>query len=318
MNTSLRILLRRLLYGIGAPRCFGSLRARLVGPFGRAVLAKSVNGMLLVPVSDAFVGRSLCFKGCYDDAVLTFLLSQCNSASEVLVIGAHIGAFAIPLAKKVRHLVAVEANPATFELLELNVLLNGLKNMEIHNFAAGDMEDEVSFITTHTNTGGSRMKTEEWSRRAHFNEKPKTVVVRMHRLDEVFPDSTFDLMVMDIEGSEALALRGMQGLLGRSRALVVEIVEKHLRRIAKVTNEEFLSLVTPFFDEAVILPEGARHEGQVNKVYGKSAFGELMRASCNGDVVANVMFRRASLPESDKLRNDVPVSISLPGILESR
>jgi len=98
---------------------------------------------------------------------------------------------------------------------------------------------------------------------------------------------------MDIEGAEALALRGMQGLLGRSRALVVEIVEKHLRRIANVTNEEFLSLITPHFDEAVILPESARNEEQILKVYNNSAFGELMESCCNGDLVANIMFRRA-------------------------
>ena len=245
MDDRLRNVLRRVRFAIGEPRCFASLRKRLIGPFGRAVLAQSENGLLLVPVGDAFVGRSLCFKGRYDQAVLNFLLSQCTAESAVLVVGGHVGAFAIPLAKRARHVTVIEANPATYELLRLNVQLNDLLNMETHNFAAGDRNDEVSFIAAHTNTGGSRMKMGEWDWWSHFYEMPQTVKVQMHRLDDVFPESTFDLTVMDIEGAEALALRGMQGLLGRSRALIVEIVEKHLRRIANVTNESFFRSLPP-------------------------------------------------------------------------
>jgi FkbM family methyltransferase len=269
-----------------------------------------------VPVSDAFVGRSLCFKGRYDDAVLNFLLSQCNSESDVLVVGAHVGAFAVPLAKRARHVVAVEANPATYELLRLNALLNGLNNLEIHNFAAGDRETETSFIVARTNTGGSRVKAGEGSR-TQLREKMETVTVRIRRLDDVFPNSTFDLTVMDIEGSETLALRGMPRLLARSGALVVEIVEQHLRQIANVTNEEFLSLITPYFDEAVILPEGAKKEGQDFKVYCKSAFGELMKTCCQRDIVTNVMFRPAAKRTSDRAQSD-NLTVSLQSALEPR
>ena len=171
MDNRLRNFLRRVRFISGEPRFFTGLRKRLVGPFGRAVLAQSENGLILVPVDDAFVGRSLCFRGYYDQQVLNFLLSQCAAESTVLVVGAHVGAFAIPLAKKARHVAVIEANPATYELLTLNVRLNGLLNMETHNFAAGDKNEEVSFIAAHTNTGGSRMKIGDWNWWSHFNEK---------------------------------------------------------------------------------------------------------------------------------------------------
>jgi FkbM family methyltransferase len=306
-----RNVLRRAIYSAGVPRCFGSMRKLLIGPFGKAILTESENGMLLVPVSDAFVGRSLCFKGHYDRAILRFLIDQCRQESEVLVVGAHVGAFAIPLANKVRRVVAIEANPRTHELLRLNALLNELQNLEVHNFAAGDRTDDVSFIATSTNTGGSRMKMGEWGRKSHFLETPQTVTVKMRRLDEVFPTSIFDLIVMDVEGSESLALSGMQSLLGRSRALVVEIVEEHLRRIAKVSNEQFLSLITPHFDEAIILPEGSRKEQRISaRSYSKRAFGELMVACSNRDVVANVLFRRASVPLSRVTSSGSNLSLS--------
>ena len=50
----------------------------------------------------------------YDSELLSFLLNKCDAESEVLFVGAHIGSLAIPVAKKVRKVVAVEANPATF------------------------------------------------------------------------------------------------------------------------------------------------------------------------------------------------------------
>jgi FkbM family methyltransferase len=313
-----RNALRRVLYGIGLPRCFGGFRKIVAGPYGTAILTESDNGVLLVPIRDAFVGRALCFKGHYDISILQFLYEQCNEESEVLVVGAHVGAFAIPLAKKVRNVVAVEANPNTYELLSKNVLLNGLRNLAVYNFAAGDRAGNISFVATETNTGGSRVKMGEMGLGSHFNEKPETVTVMMRRLDDVFPESSFDLIVMDVEGSEALALGGMQNLLGRSRALVVEIVEQHLRHIAKVSNEQFLSLLAPHFDEAIILPEGSRIQ-KLSKPspYPRRAFSELMAACCNRDVVANVLFRRTSIAPSLVTAGCSKESLSKPDDVES-
>jgi len=314
-----RNVIRRVLYGIGLPRCFGSLRKFMIGPFGTAILTNSENGVLLVPVSDAFVGRALCFRGHYDPAILRFLLSQCSPDADVLVVGAHVGAFAIPLAKKVRKVVAVEANPKTYELLVLNASLNQLRNLEVQNIAAGDRADDVSFVATSTNTGGSRVQMGEMDQPSHFNETPQIVTVKMRRLDDVFPDGVFDLIVMDVEGAETLALRGMQSLLGRSRALVVEIVEEHLRRIAKVSNEQFLSLISPHFDEAVILPEGKNKQriDYLPNPYPKSAFSELMNACCNQDVVANVLFRRSSVGRPLDAARSSEQSVSKPDVVGS-
>lgn len=279
---------------LAALRYFGGLRKRLMGPFGTAILARSENGLLLVPAQDVFVGRHLCFEGSYDPEILAFLLSQCYDESAVLVVGAHVGAFAIPLAKKARSVAAVEANPATCELLKMNALLNAVPHMSVYNFAAGDGNEDVPFLVSTQNTGGSKIRMGDWNRKAYVHDQPDTVTVPMKRLNDAFPGQSFDLIIMDIEGSEALALAGMPDLLSRCNGLVVEIVDHHLNRIARVTNEQFLSLVTPYFDEAIILPDGHRKLGAVSSApYSKCAFGELMSV-CREHDVANVLFRRTS------------------------
>lgn len=62
----------------------------------------------------------------------------------VIDLGANIGAFTVPVAKKVAHVYAVE--PLFYRELEANVKLNGLDNVTVLPYALGSGEDfEVSF-----------------------------------------------------------------------------------------------------------------------------------------------------------------------------
>jgi FkbM family methyltransferase len=274
----------------GILRTFGKVRQWVLGPHAVAVLARTENGLLLAPAGDVMVGRRLCFNGCYDPELLDFLLERCESASSVLFVGAHVGALAIPTAKKVREVVAVEANPTTAHLLRMNVMLNGLQNVEIRSFAAGDRNAEVSFLARRLNSGASMVEMGEWHRKALDRGKPERITVQMKRLDNVFSDAYFDLIVMDIEGAEALALRGMPNLLMRCRGLLVEVFETPLKHVAKVSDEDFLSRVAPFFDEAVILTEKPRGKVPVSSApYPRSAFREMMQ-ECSRLRKTNVMF----------------------------
>lgn len=269
-----------------------SARRFAVGPYGAAVLAKTRNGALLVPPGDMFVGRRLCFKGEYDAELLDFFLGKCSSGSRILIVGAHVGALAVPVAGRVGSVAAVEANPSIFELLRMNVALNGLANVELHNFAAGDRNGEANFLASRLNTGGSGLVVGEagaWDW-AYSHEKPSTLTVSMRRLDDVFADDQFDFLVMDVEGGEAVALRGMPGLLSRCRGLLIEVFERHLRRVARVSNEEFLSLIAPYFDRAVILPEKPRNgEAAFSAPYAREAFPAVIEECCARGM-ANVMF----------------------------
>ncbi len=277
---------------ISVLRLLGKLRRWAIGPYGVAVLSRGENGLLLAPAGDFMVARRLCFNGAYDPELLGFLLEKCDATSHVLIVGAHVGALAVPVAKKVQRVIAIEANPPTLELLRMNVALNGLQNVEVHGFAAGDRAGEMNFLAGQLNSGGSGLQMGERRQWSHVYDKSEEITVPMKRLDEVFPDACFDLIVMDIEGAEALALRGMENLLKRSRGLLIEVFEDHLRRVAKVSNDEFLSLVAPFYDKAVILPEKPGWGQPVSSPpYPKSAFPEMMRDCCR-QRMANVMFWR--------------------------
>src|SRR6185369_3602903 len=99
-------------------QCDFAQRVRqLVGPNARAILTVTPQGNYLVGVDDAYVGTQLRFQGAYATDEINTLARFCNAQTRLLVVGAHIGALAIPLAKICNAVVAIEANPETFELL---------------------------------------------------------------------------------------------------------------------------------------------------------------------------------------------------------
>ena len=219
---------------------------RTLGPFARAILVTTPQGTFAVPVEDRHVGLQLRHTGRYSANELTALSSVCNAGTRLLVVGAHVGALAIPLAKICRSVVAIEANPQTFELLQLNVGLNGLTNCRAIKKAASNRSEQIEFVMNRANTGGSKRKPVV-SQPFYFYDNPEVVKVEAAPLDDLLPGETFDVILMDIEGSEYFALQGMQRILASATVLQVEFLPHHLRNVASVSVEEFVALISPHF-----------------------------------------------------------------------
>jgi hypothetical protein len=75
-------------------------------------------------------------------------------------------------------------------------------------------------------------------------------------LDELLPGETFDVVLMDIEGSEYFALQGMQQILASAAVLQVEFAPHHLQFVANVSVADFLATITPHFHSMVIPSNG--------------------------------------------------------------
>ena len=229
----------------------GRFREDVMGPYVEAVLTNGYNGRLLVGASDLVVGRELAFAGSYDKAQLELLLSQIVSGSEVLVVGAHVGALLIPLARKAARVVGVEANPQTYQLLSMNVTLNALANVQLHNFAAGSVAGELDFLCNKHNTGGSKVVWHPLPPLFYY-DAPTTSKVAVKRLDDELEGRGFDLIVMDIEGSEYFAFQGMQTILSRSRVLQMEVSRFSIDQVAQVTACELIAPLRAHFSVVAV------------------------------------------------------------------
>jgi FkbM family methyltransferase len=223
----------------------------LVGRGVRALIVRSEIGLFAVDPEDYGVGRKLRKNGSYGRAELEGVRPYLTADSRVLVVGAHIGTLAIPLSRICREVVAIEANPATFDLLTMSIALNGASNCLAIHLAASDKEEELPFVLNRVNSGGSK-RLPKIDRFMYHYDHPETIPVKAAALDRSLKDRSFQVVVMDIEGSEYFALRGMQDILARCNALMVEFLPHHLRYVSGVSVAQFLSTVEPHFARMTI------------------------------------------------------------------
>lgn len=202
-------------------------------------LVKTRIGSFYLDVRDQFVSRALIEGGDYAPLERTLIGNLLDETSNVLWLGAHIGALVIPLSKAVKEVTAFEANPYTYRLLAQNLQLNDCGNVSAYNVAASDMKGELEFLCNVINSGGSKRMPNRMHP-MYLDHGTCRATVRSVALDDFLKEHKFDLVFMDIEGSEVFALRGMPQVLEHCRVLVVEFLPHHLRNVAGVSIEDFV------------------------------------------------------------------------------
>lgn len=225
----------------------GRLEKRLLGKRAIGVLTENEQGLYVVDPEDRIVGKRLRKRGAYGEDELALILPLLSPDSNALVVGAHIGSLAIPMARRCKSLVAFEANPTTYRLLAANVALNGSSNLQAHNLAANDRPGSLAFLASRANSGGSK-RVPKIKDRMYYYDAPHEIYVESVRLDDFLPGRTFDVILMDIEGSEYFALQGMPRILKSCKALIVEFVPHHLKNVAGVSVAQFLAVLPPHLD----------------------------------------------------------------------
>jgi FkbM family methyltransferase len=216
------------------------------GPFAKGILVEGKHGMFVVDPEDSSVSAHLLSGGTYNDEELALASSFVNSSSNALIVGTHIGALAIPLSKLCKTLDAIEANPDTQKLLKVNFLINECNNVTLHCIAASDSREPIQFLKNRDNSGGSKRKP-LIDQIYYVYDKPEIVTIDAWPLDERLGDRVYSLILMDIEGSEYFALKGMQKILSHAKALAVEFLPHHLKDVSGVTVKEFCEQLQPHF-----------------------------------------------------------------------
>jgi FkbM family methyltransferase len=226
----------------------GRLRSLALSNHGLGVVAETKNGVLVVDPRDFGVSSSLLSRGDYDWEGVSWLLSLVGPESHLVFVGAHLGALLVPVAAHsgARKIVAFEPVPDTYRLLTLNVALNGLAWITVHQQAIGDTEGSVRFTQNPINTGNSRVSN------------TGEIVVPVSTLDAALKREGWghtDLLVLDTEGFEARAMRGASHTLAQTRYFYVEYSPEQLREQGS-TPEEFLELAASHFQSMYVQSSG--------------------------------------------------------------
>ena len=233
------------------------LRKKL-GKSVRAIITESKNGLFAVDPEDLEVGQKILSGGFAIDEI-DRLKSYIGPESNILIVGAHIGSVAIPLSNHCKSVIAIEANPKTFELLLINIQLNNVKNISAHNILASDKYEKVEFLMNTVNSGGSKRKPQN-SNFIYEYDNPKSIHLDSVPLDEHLQGEKFDFILIDIEGSEYFAMKGMEKILSQCNTLVVEFLPHHLKNVAGINVEEFISVIPTQFEKFNLPDKNQTHD----------------------------------------------------------
>ena len=186
--------------------------------------------------------------------LLKSIITQ-NKLSHFLNVGCHIGSIALPISRHVNKISAVEAFPKTYAHLQENIQLNNITNINTYNMALGNSHENVFFIDDSinrlkNNSGGMHVLTQRdivenrWS----ANLSHKKITVSMNRLDNVDIDN-FDIMLVDIEGSEHNFLLGAHDKLMKNKPiLIIELwdAKKRAEENMRVSRENTIQLLRSY------------------------------------------------------------------------
>lgn len=181
------------------------------------------------------------FKQRQDRQEIDFLSTHVNEGAGILDIGANIGFYTrllSELAGPSGTVYSFEADRRNFHFLEKNT--RGLKNVRLFNLAVSEKEGSLTMYLSH------RLNVDN---RTYEPEKYKSsYTVRAARVDDLVPEGTpVDIIKMDIQGSEFLALRGMDRVLRENSRVIIlsEYAPDYLERCSGTSSRQFQE----FFEE---------------------------------------------------------------------
>jgi FkbM family methyltransferase len=185
---------------------------------GEFIVPLRHGGRLII---DGIIDQPVFYTGAHDYHVMDFLTRSANTADIVIDVGAGIGIYTVPLALKVGpngHVYAFEALRANFELLERNIELNGLTNVTAVHGVVTNSTGTLTIPHFSSRPGGLG-GIGNYSLASKSNEQ---TTVRSYALDEFFLNhdvTKINLMKIDVEGSEVMAIKGMKSFFSAGRVL---------------------------------------------------------------------------------------------------
>lgn len=176
---------------------------------------RKINGFTIL-----FPARwSRFYEDGYEKETFNFFKAYIKEGNTVLDIGAHIGLYAAPFAKLVGttgKVYCFEPTPSTFVVLSKTIQLNKYSTVTAVNAAISDKSGTVTFNLTSDSGEGSNANSI-----VEINRTKNNVEVKAYSIDDFrrFEKLKIDILKIDVEGAELLALKGAKTTFEQDRPI---------------------------------------------------------------------------------------------------
>ncbi|WP_156027726.1 FkbM family methyltransferase [Candidatus Solirubrobacter pratensis] len=207
---------------VAAGTVVGGVPAKRLGSAGRrrglppATDAATDVGRMYLHAEDEVVTPILRDRGGWDSDETEALRNVLRPGATLVDVGANVGYVTLLGARIVGRegrVVAIEPHPDNLRLLRANVARHGLAHVDVVAGAAWDRSGAVKLSACATNTGDHRVGPV-------LEERPWLEVPAL-TLDEVLGDTQVDVLKLDTQATEHVALCGARRVLERCRPVVL-------------------------------------------------------------------------------------------------
>lgn len=238
---------------------------RFVLSYMRPSKAK-INGFIMkLDRTDETISRMI-LAGDFESFETAIVKTYIKNGFHVLDIGANIGYYSLVFASLVGSqgkVYAFEPTPRTFQILKHNIHQNGFDSVVTpYQYGISNVNQKAQLYINDYNKGDNRL---------YKSADMKSVDIDLVTIDNFLKlDSKIDFIKMDIQGAEALAIKGMFQLLQKDKPTVImefwphrikrlgiepkemlqdlqnigygfQDIEEHHKKIVSITAEELLN-----------------------------------------------------------------------------
>jgi len=189
---------------------------------------------LRVPASDQSLVPHLLKYRSWEPHLTQYLTNQLRPDHVFFDVGANIGYFTVLCAPRVERVVAFEPGVRARRYCERNIILNDLRNVDLHAYGLWH-EDAKLHLRTEPNGVNAAITA---SVDPLNSESIDVVSLDKYIADGRLVISRLDVMKMDVEGAELLALKGMLETIARFRPTIVMELNRPMLWTFDITVED--------------------------------------------------------------------------------
>ena len=191
-----------------------------------ALVATRWGAKMLVDTRDAMVAPWLVLDGLWESTVTEWLQRTLRPGQVFVDVGANIGYFTLLGATLVGPegtCVGIEAHPRLAELLQRNVIINGLHGyVTTWQLAAWSETTELKLHVRRNFASNSSVASIGPDALKRLGDTEKVVEVHAVRLDDLLDDlPRVDVMKVDTEGAEVQVFAGLTGIMASNPAITI-------------------------------------------------------------------------------------------------
>lgn len=200
-----------------------ALRSKL---FGHTAIFDLFGRQVIMDLRDRSVTRVLYLFHEYEPLETRMFINLLKPGMTVIDIGANTGYYTLIAALSVGEtgrIVAFEPYPGNVEILSRNVGLNRLDNVTIEAYAISDLDGVAKLYISNINTGDHRIYDGKDDELFNVGRSRQKINVLTTTLDGYINNKGIDvdLIKMDVQGAEYVALQGMKETLKMNQDIIL-------------------------------------------------------------------------------------------------